>query len=201
MTQPPGGAAPSYGQYDATAPSPAGPASSDAGPPVGPSRQWVTPQPPSWAPPWQPPTPPPPGGPIPAATAGRMAASRSRLVLALVAGVGVLVGAVGAGVVVTALFMSSAEDIGGENGAEMAPGLEDGIADGLSRGMTESLQEALAFAERQVAGAVGGASGPVEQFPPVEPVDLGADPVLDAYANTCGGRVREFAVMTCTELE
>ena len=229
MTQPPHppgeGSTPAYGQYDTTASFPAALPSSE----TGPGSQWATPPAPSWAPPWQPPAPPPPSGPVPAATATRTTTSRNRLLLALVAVAGVLVGALGAGALVTALFISSAGDIGREIGAEIAPTLEDGLADGLSRGMTESMEEALAFADDEMAGALGATPGPVEQFPPAEPVDLGSDPALDAYAvgcfdgdlpscddlyyeapplsayeryaNTCGGRVKEYTVMTCTELE
>jgi hypothetical protein len=74
-----------------------------------------------------------------------------------------------------------------------------------------------------------GPGGPVEQFPAVEPGDLGPDPVLEAYAgscfagelqacddlfyeapplsdyeeygSTCGGRVKAYVAMSCTELE
>ncbi|MGY1854847.1 hypothetical protein [Modestobacter sp. SYSU DS0290] len=73
------------------------------------------------------------------------------------------------------------------------------------------------------------AAEPVEQFDPTAPTGLGADPALDAYAQqcfdgdlqscddlyagapplsdyeryatTCGGRVKEFAVLACTELD
>jgi hypothetical protein len=152
-----------------------------------------------------------------------------RLTLALAAGLGVLAGAVGAGFLVTALFISSAEDIGREIGEAIAPTVEDGIAEGVSDGMTQAMEDAMAFAEEGMVGAPPGTAGPVEQFPPTAPEDLGPDDVLDAYAQscfdgdlqacddlyyeappmsdyetygtTCGGRVKQYGVMSCTELE
>jgi hypothetical protein len=75
----------------------------------------------------------------------------------------------------------------------------------------------------------GPGMGPVEQFPPVEPGELGPDPVLDdyaascfegdlqacddllfesaplseyePYAPSCGGRVEQYLVAACTDLE
>ena len=117
-----------------------------------------------------------------------------------------------------------------EIGAAMTPTMKDGISDGLSEGMAQSMEDAMAFAEEGLAAGLGGGlGGPLEEFPPVEPVDLGPDPVLDAYAqdcfdgdlqacddlfyqspplseyesygSTCGGRVKQYAVMACTELE
>jgi hypothetical protein len=131
--------------------------------------------------------------------------------------VGVLAGAVATAFLVTAAFISAAEDIG----------------KGMSEGMAQSMQETLSGTgpEGVDNGAVTEpyAVGPVEEFPPVQPGDLGPDPVLDAYAEscftgdlqacddlwfesppmsdyenyagTCGGRVKRQAVMACGDLE
>ena len=78
-------------------------------------------------------------------------------------------------------------------------------------------------------GMEEGLLGPVEEFPAVSPGDLGPDPVLDEYADacfagefqacddlmyespplseyeeyglTCGGRVKPYDVMACTDLD
>ncbi|TQN37463.1 hypothetical protein FHU33_4115 [Blastococcus colisei] len=137
---------------------------------------------------------------------------------------GLLIGVVGSGLVVTALFTASAEDIGQEMAERVGSAVERGIVDGTRQAMEEAMG---AFPED-----LGFPSGPVptsEQFPPVPPEDLGPDPVLDdyaqlcfdgalqacddllyesppmsdyeTYATTCGGRVKEYTVMSCTELE
>ncbi len=87
----------------------------------------------------------------------------------------------------------------------------------------------MAFPEGGILPEEMGPSGPVEQFPATAPGDLGPDPVLNAYAQecfeddlqscddlynespplsdyeryatTCGGRVKEYDVMNCTELD
>jgi hypothetical protein len=193
------------------------------------------PPPPVWAPTWEPPPmgSPVPGGfphPSPAALpAGSPAgpAPRSRgnnpVTLALVAVAALLAGAAGAGFLTTALFVSGAENIGREMAEEMGPR----IGAAMGEEVTASMEDALdAF--------MGGETyaepvGPVEQFPAIEPGDLGPDPVLDDYADscfdgdlqacddlyysappmsdyeeyagTCGGRVKLFAVMSCLDLE
>ena len=192
-----------------------------------PAPQWTAPPAPSWTQPWQPPA--PPAGPVPSGPAVGPTRSGGRTALVLAAVLGVLAGVVGGGFLVAMLFVGSAEDIGREIGSAMAPALRDGITEGLGEAMEQSMDDAMAFAEEGL-GVEGmeGATGPVEEFPPVEPDDLGPDPVLDAYAQdcfagdlqacddlyyeappmsqyeaygiTCGGRVKEYAVMACTEL-
>jgi hypothetical protein len=130
------------------------------------------------------------------------------LVLALVGGGGLLVGAVVGALLVTLAFSSSAREMGREMGEGYAAGLEDSFAGG-------------------VVGALP--PGEVEQSDPVAPGDLGPDPVLDQYAqscfagdlqacddlffaspplsayeeyaSSCGGRVKVYSVMACTDLE
>jgi hypothetical protein len=176
----------------------------DAG--AQPAMVWGPPPIPSWSPAWQQPSFPAPfpggpqAGPLPRMHSG------SPWLLGLVAFAALLTGAAGAGFLAMVLFVSGAEDIGRGIGEEFALSIE---ADG---GMS----------------AYSG-SGPVEEFPAVAPGTLGPDPVLDAYAascfdgelvacddlyfesppmsdyeeyaGTCGGRVKLFAVMSCTELE
>ena len=194
---------------------------------AAPAPQWTAPPAPSWTQPWQPPAAPAaPASPRPAVGPAR-AGSRTALVLAAV--LGVLAGVVGGGFLVAMLFVGSAEDIGREIGSAMAPAVRDGITEGIGEAVEQSMGDAMAFAEEGL-GVEGreGATGPVEEYPPVEPEDLGPDPVLDAYAQdcfagdlqacddlyyeappmseyesygvTCGGRVKECAVMACTEL-
>jgi hypothetical protein len=204
----------------------------DAGAVVGPA--WGPP-PPVWAPAWEPP---PTGGPLPAGFAHPSAASsssgppagtvqRSRgnnpLILALVAVAALLAGAAGAGLLATALFVSGAENIGREMAEEMGPR----IGAAMGEEVTASMEDAMdAFMGE---GMYSEPVGPVEQFPATEPGDLGPDPVLDDYADscfdgdlqacdnlyyeappmsdyeeyagTCGGRVKLYAVMSCIDLE
>jgi hypothetical protein len=166
---------------------------------------WAPPQP-SWAPSWQPPPPPSvvPGPPI----AGHPAPGRRKDVplLVLAAVVGLLVGIVGTGLVGMAVLAGGAAGIGEVIADEVRGAMEEGV-----------LSEEYA------------ASGPVEEFPPTPPGDLGPDPVLNAYAQgcftgdlqacddlystspplsdyeeyaaACGGRVKPYALMFCTELE
>ncbi len=186
---------------------------------------WTAPPPPSWAPPWEPPAAPVgPGGPLAGARPTSPAQPNGKLLPALAALVGLLVGIVGAGLVVTALFAGSAEDIGREIADQVGQAIEKGIVDGSRQAMEDTMS---AFPEDM--GFPGGPVPAAEQFPPVPPEDLGPDPVLDDYAQqcfdgalqacddllyesppmsqyetygaTCGGRVKEYTVGTCTELE
>ena len=186
--------------------------------------QWTVAPAPSWTQPWEPPTPPV----APAAPLGATA-SRNRLVLVLVAVVAALLGAVAAGLVVTAVFLPSAQEIGEEVGAAAGPGLEDSVSDGITDGMDDAMEDYMGFMEEDLSGGVYPPAGSVEQFPATEPGDLGPDPVLDAYADncftgdlqacddlyyespplsdyesygwSCGGRVKAYTVDSCTELE
>lgn len=172
---------------------------------------------PTWQQPWA-----PQPAPLPATSEG----PRGRMAPALAAALGAVAGAVGAGVLVTLLFVGAAGDIGRGIGAELAPALREGITEGVTDGMERSMEDAMSFAEEE---ALTGALGPVDEFPAVAPGDLGPDPVLDGYAAdcfagdlqacddlyfeapplsryesyavTCGGRVKEYAVAACTELE
>ena len=164
--------------------------------------------PPSWAPGWQPP--PAPFPPAPAAAPPRR---KDALLLAMVGLAGLLVGVVGAGLVVTALFAAGAGHLSAAIADDVRGAVEDGMGGAMGGMLTD---EEFYDAE------------PVEEFPPTEPGDLGPDPVLDAYAqgcfagdfqacddlfntspplsryeeyaSTCGGRVKPYVLMTCTEL-
>lgn len=178
---------------------------------------WTAAPAPSWVPGW-----PPPGQPAPPVVPPvRQRAPRGPLVLAGIALAGVLAGAVGAALLVTAVFVGSAEDIGQEIGAAMG----EQMSEDLERTM-EDVTEALLG---DPYGFVTATPGPVEEFPAVAPEELGPDPVLNEYvqscfagemqacddlmyespplsayedyAITCGGRVKEYAVMACTDLE
>jgi hypothetical protein len=148
-------------------------------------------------------------------------------VLVLVAAVAALLGAVAAGVLVTAVLLGKTEDIGREIADAAAPGIEDSVSDGVSKGMTDAMDGVTGLLEEGTA--LDPSAGPVEQFPPTEPGDLGPDPVLDDYADSCfggdlqacddlyyeapplsdyeaygwscGGRVKAYSVPTCTELD
>lgn len=166
----------------------------------------------SQSPVWPPP--PAPWGPVGAPPARR----KDVPLLALAAMAGLLIGIVGAGLVVTAVFAGSAGHLGRVVADDVRTAVEEQIADAMAQSMED--------------GALAGehhASGPVEQFPPVEPRDLGPDPVLNAYAQgcfagdlescddlystspplsdyeeyaaACAGRVKPYTVMSCTELE
>ncbi|MFD2091957.1 hypothetical protein [Blastococcus deserti] len=194
-----------------------------------PAGTWSPPQAPAWAPAWEPP---PtsgwraPGAPT-AAPAGP-ARSRGPLGLALVAGVGLLAGAVGAALLVTAAFLAGAEDIGRQMADQVGPAVERGIADGSEEAMQAAMDQLMGAVPEDLA-LPGEPVDPAEQFPPTPPEDLGSDPALDqyaqqcfdgalqacddlyyesppmseyeTYANTCGGRVKEYTVGSCTELE
>jgi hypothetical protein len=167
--------------------------------------------------------------PAPVAAAKR---PRGPLVLALVAVAGVLAGAVGGALLVMAVFVGSAEDIGREIGAEIGPEVGRAAGDGVADAMEDFMgggypEEDIALDE----GGWGAAEdfGAIEQHPAVDPGELGPDPVLnqyaadcfngnlqacddlmygspplskyEAYALTCGGRVKQYDVPACTYLE
>ncbi|UOY03896.1 hypothetical protein [Blastococcus sp. PRF04-17] len=190
---------------------------------------WTAPPAPSWTTPWPPPGE-APAAPIPPAPS-RKSVPRGPVVLALVALAGVLAGAVGAAFLVTAVFLGSAQDIGREIAAEVGPEVAreagDGVVDALGEMGLSMLGEG--FADEEFGGPMGEEMPPVEQHPAVEPGELGPDPVLNQYAVdcfggdlqscddlmyespplsdyeqyglTCGGRVKAYMVMYCTELE
>ncbi|MDP5184292.1 hypothetical protein QOZ88_16785 [Blastococcus sp. BMG 814] len=172
---------------------------------------------------WQPAAPPPvpaPAAPVP----------RGRWVLAGAALGGLVVGTAVTALLLGVAVVGGAEDIGRAVAAELGPALTDGIREGMVEGTQAQMEDAMdAYGEEGGAGWYGGApGGAVEQFPPVEPADLGPDETLDAYADncfggelqacddlmyespplsayeeyasTCGGRVKAYAVMACTEL-
>jgi hypothetical protein len=183
-------------------------------PAAGPSWQTPSWQTPSWAPPAGPPV-----VPAPLAAPGR----RRGLVLGLVGAGGALAGAVAAAFLVSAVFLSSAEDIG----REMARGMGEEIGASLGEGMMRSVEESIGGIMTEDFGWSAYPPGEVEQSDPVPPVP-GPDPVLDAYAQrcfdgdlqscddlynespplsdheryalTCGGRVKEYSVPLCTDL-
>jgi hypothetical protein len=186
-------------------PSAGGPSDLYAPPGVG---GWPAP---TWAPAWD--VHAPGAHAVPAPSGPSAKTGRGAVVLALVAGGGALVGAVVAGLLVAVLFAASAQDIGRGMGAEFSQSVE-GLLGVPAEGVWSS----------EYSGA-----GPVQEYPATAPGELGPDPVLDAYADgcfegdlqacddllyesppmsdyeeyagTCGGRVKQFAVMSCTELE
>lgn len=156
---------------------------------------------------WTPPS--PSGPPVVVPPPGP---ARGRLAVGFVAAVSAVAGAVAGVVLTTAVFMSSAEAIG------------EGIAVGLvSEGVLGG-----PMSEGDYGWTAGPPVDPADVEQPVPPV-TGADPVLDAYGqscfeadyqscdalffesppmsdyeeygSTCGGRVKIGAVMSCTELE
>ncbi|MGY2064407.1 hypothetical protein [Blastococcus sp. SYSU DS0619] len=169
-----------------------------------------------------------PAGPAPA-PAPTAPAGRSRRVVAGAALGGLAVGAVAAAFLVSAVFVGSAEDIGRAMAEELTPGLAEGIREGLAEGTQDQMDSAMGMLEEGMGWYGGMPAGTVEQFPPVAPGDLGPDQTLDAYAqgcfdgdlqscddlmyespplsgyeeyaSTCGGRVKAYTVMVCTELE
>ncbi|MGY2082636.1 hypothetical protein [Blastococcus sp. SYSU DS0539] len=112
---------------------------------------------------------------------------------------------------------------------ELTPGLTEGVRQGMVEGAQDQMDSALGMLDGSAGWYGGPPSGSVEEFPPVEPGDLGPDEALDTYAqgcfdgdlqscddlmyaspplsdyetyaSTCGGRVKSYAVMACTELE
>ncbi len=130
-----------------------------------------------------------------------------------VALVGIVAGAALLSVLLTALAL------GGRSG------LSDADVDRISAAVSEEM-----YGPDLGAGLdLGITTGPIEQFDPVAPGDLGPDPALDTYAEecftgdlqscddlyfsapplsdyeeygmTCGGRMKPFAAATCTELD
>jgi hypothetical protein len=148
---------------------------------------------------------------------------RRALLLAVVAIAGVLVGAVATAVLVTAAFVSAADDIGRGMSAGLGSDIGRSVGEGIARSMHDSLG-----GTRAAGTAAAAPSAAVQQFPAVAPGRLGADPVLDGHAQscfggdlsacdrlraesaplsgyqtygaTCGGRVKPGAVATCTDL-
>jgi hypothetical protein len=159
----------------------------------------------------------PPAGPV--AAAGQRAPRRGVLV-ALAAGAGVVVGALAAGIITTTLFAAGAEDIGRGMGDELGPRIGSAAGEQFAQSVQGVFGSGITSEDV--------ASGPVEQFPAIEPGSLGPDPVLNAYADscfdgdmqacddlyfespplsdyeqyagTCGGRVKQFVVSACTDL-
>ncbi len=221
-TPPPDGGtpAPSYPSYDASAP-----LGADTGWTAPPASSWTAPSAPSWTAPWR-----QPGeqlvSEVPPVPARR--APRGPLALALVALAGLLAGAIGAAFLVMAVFVGSAEEIGREIAAELGPQVGRAAGDRVAEALEDAVGSLLEGGMEDEYGW-GAAPGPVEQHPPVEPGDLGPDPVLDQYAQdcfagtlqscddllyqspplseyeryafTCGGRVKQYDVMSCTDLE
>ena len=215
--------APSYPSYDAGSPSPG----TDTGWTAPATSSWTAPPAPSWTAPW-----PQPGeqlvSEVPPGPA-RRTTPRGPLVLALVALAGLLAGAIGAAFLVMAVFVGSAEEIGREIGAELGPQVGRAAGDRVAEAMEDVVEPLLEGGMMEEEYGWGAAPGPVEQHPPVEPGDLGPDPVLDQYAQdcfagtlqscddllyqspplseyeryafTCGGRVKQYDVMSCTDLE
>jgi hypothetical protein len=146
--------------------------------------------------------------PPPAQPAGRR---KGALLLAAVAIAGVLAGAVGTVFFVTAAFVSAAEDIG--------RGMSEGLGSDLGRSVGQEISQSMQASP----------GGPVEEFPPVAPGELGRDAALNQYAQscfagdlqacdelwfeapplsqyedygtTCGGRVKRDAGVSCADLE
>ncbi|MDK3257432.1 hypothetical protein [Blastococcus capsensis] len=224
MSQPttpgPGASSTPHGE---TVPSWPAPGTAWPAPGAQPAPDWAT-----TAPSWQPAAPAAaPGAATPAASSGR-----TRWAVAGAALAGVAAGAVAATFLVSAVFIGSAEGIGRAMGEEMAAGITEGVREGMVEGSQESMDAMLGglLGEEGMGSWYGGMpGGSVEQFPPVEPADLGPDETLDAYAqgcfegdlqscddlmyespplsdyeeygSSCGGRVKPFTVMACTELE
>ncbi|RZU34559.1 hypothetical protein [Blastococcus saxobsidens] len=211
-TSPQGQPAPGWPAPDASWPAPGG----------QPTPDWAATTP-AWGP--------TAAAPATAPPASADQAGRGRWVLAGTALAGVAAGAVGATLLVSAVFIGSAEDIGRAMAEEMAPAITEGVRDGMVEGNQESMDALMGgmLGEEGMGWYAGGPMEDVEQFPPVEPEDLGPDPALDGYAqscfegelqacddlmyespplsayeeyaSTCGGRVKEFTVPACTELE
>lgn len=113
----------------------------------------------------------------------------------------------------------------------MADEIESTVRDGVIEGNEQALEDFGGSFEGMfgMPGMSGMPVEDVEPFPPVPPEAHGPDPVLDGYsrqcfegdlpacddlmyestpmsdyeeyATTCGGRVKAFAVYSCTELE
>jgi hypothetical protein len=152
---------------------------------------------------------------------------RARWALAGVGLAGLVAGAVGATLLMTAVVSGTSEDIGRAMADELAPAIADSVREGVVEGNDESMDAYLG--DESTGWYAEPPGGEVEQFPPVAPADLGPDEALDSYAlscfqgdlqscddlmyespplsayeeyaSTCGGRVKEFTVPACTELE
>ncbi|MGY1849453.1 MULTISPECIES: hypothetical protein [unclassified Blastococcus] len=193
-----------------------------------PAADWPAPgaQPvPDWASAaaWQPT--PAPLAPAPAAAPSH----RGRWAIAGAAVGGLAVGAAATTLLLSAVVLGGAEDVGRAVAAELGPALTDGIREGMVEGSRAQMEDAGEYLDEEMGGWYAGApGGAVEESPPVEPGDLGPDPILDAYAqgcfdgelqacddlmyespplsayeqyaSTCGGRVKAYTVMACTEL-
>lgn len=204
------------------------PASDPAGPwgtaPAPASSQgWPQPTGGEWevrTPTWQPGPPMAQPPPTPPARPGRS----TLFLIGLAALLGTLAGAVGAAFLVANVVVDGA-DIGAEIAEEMESAMRDGIADGMADGMRESIGDL----EELYGGMYDQPAEDVEQFPPAPFEGTGSDPEFDGYAqecfegdlgtcdellwdsppmsdyedyaSTCGGRVKPFAVYSCTELE
>ncbi|MGY1695220.1 hypothetical protein ACI780_09925 [Geodermatophilus sp. SYSU D00814] len=146
----------------------------------------------------------------PAAPAVPLPAARAGLGGAAVVAAGLVVGLVLAAVVAVVLLRGVAEDAGRAAGEAMGTSVADALSGGAGAYVSGTVEE-------------------VEQSAPVAPGDLGPDPVLDGYAQqcfdgdlqscddlfaaspplsdyeeyalTCGGRVKAWAVVSCTDLE
>ncbi len=157
---------------------------------------------------WTTPTFSPPAAPAPAAASRP---SKGPLVLALVALAGVAAGTVGGVFIFAAVFAGSAEAIG----------------EGIGRGMIAGEEEFYSSMSEEDFGWVEPLD-PADISAPVAPVP-GPDPVLNAYAQSCfegdyqacddlyfesppmsdyeeyggscGGRVKVYSVMSCTDLD
>lgn len=169
---------------------------------------------PDWTPPatWAPAAP-----PVPAAAAAPVR-QRGVLALAAVALLGVVAGAVAATLLVTAVFVGTAKEIG----QEMGEGIGAGMADSMGGPPMDGVYAP------DFGWDAGPSVAPEDIGEPVPPVP-GADPVLNTYAQgcfdgdyqacddlyfespplsdyeeyggTCGGRVKIMSVMACTDLD
>ncbi len=179
------------------------------------------PPPPSWAPAWTPVAPPAPAAP--AGPVGAPARPAGRLLLA--AGVGLLAGLLGSGLVVAGLFAVAADDLGGSLGDRIGSAVEKAIVEGTRQATEDSLEDFGAYPEGDYSAHLED----IEQFPPVPPEGLGSIPLLDSYAQdcfggalqacddllyespplsayeeyatTCGGRVKAYSVGYCPDLD
>lgn len=189
---------------------------------------WTPPSPPSWAPPYPASPGPVAGAGLPAGPPAAPLRRMGPLLLVGAAVAGVVVGMLASGLVVAALLRASAGDIGGTMADRIGTSVEDAIVEGTREATAESLEDMGAF-EEDLLYPGGAAVGAPDRFPPVAPEGLGPDPVLDGYAQdcfggelqacddlmfesppmsdyeeyavTCGGRVKSYAVGSCTELE
>ncbi|WP_409332464.1 hypothetical protein [Trujillonella humicola] len=160
------------------------------------------------------------GGPAPAAGGWRRRPVLTALAVAAVA----VLGTAAAAATATALVLWRADDVGERIGA--------GAGEALGRAQIEATERMYEldqeyFSEESYGWSAYG-PGEVEQFPPVPPGELGADPQLDRYAqecfdgdldscddlyaespplsayeeyaSTCGGRVKTYSMPLCTEL-